>query len=77
MSDITFVHGCLSREYEAQANKQGYTLGKKAKEVEEMRDAINVLFMHDILTEAQRWNAFRRLQKKIIIPNLKKMEGAE
>ena len=75
MSEIILVHGCLSPKYEEQANKQGYTLGEKAKEVEKMRDAINILFMHDVLTDSQRWNAFRRLQSKIIVPNLQKMEG--
>ena len=77
MTEVTFAHGVLSPKYEQQANEQGYTLGEKAKEVEKLRDAINILFMHDVLTDSQRWNAYHRLQNKMIAPNLQKMEGAE
>jgi len=77
MNEVIFAHGVFSPKYEQQAKEQGYTLGDKDKEVEKLRDAINILFMHDVLTDSQRWSAFRRLQSKVIVPNLQKMEGAE
>lgn len=68
--DITFSHGGLSPLYEEQANKQGFTLGNKAEKAEELRHAILVLMFNGVLTESQTWNAYKRLQKKFLIPNL-------
>ena len=72
--NVVFSHGALSMTYEEQANRQGLTLGNKAELAEKLRDAILVLMFNDVLTDAQRWNAFQRLQKKVLIPNLTKKE---
>lgn len=68
--DVTFVHGAMATTYEQQANRQGLTLGNKAELAEDLRHAILTLMFNNILTDAQRWNAFQRLQKKVLIPNL-------
>ena len=68
--DVVFAHGAMSMTYEEQANRQGLTLGNKAELAEELRHAILVLMFNDVLTDTQRWNAFQRLQKKVLIPNL-------
>ena len=68
--DVVFAHGAMSMTYEEQANRQGLTLGNKAKLAEELRHAILVLMFNGVLTDAQRWSAFQRLQKKVLIPNL-------
>jgi len=72
--NVVFSHGALSMTYEEQANRQGLILGNKAELAEKLRDAILVLMFNDVLTDAQRWNAFQRLQKKVLIPNLTKKE---
>lgn len=68
--NVTFVHGAMVATYEEQANNQGFTLGNKAELAEKLRDAILILMFNDVLTDAQRWAAFKRLQKKVLIPNL-------
>ena len=68
--DVTFVHGAMIATYEEQANNQGFTLGSKAELAEELRHAILILMFNGVLTDAQRWAAFQRLQKKVLIPNL-------
>ncbi len=75
MNEIIFLHGLLVPGYEKQANKQGYTLGKKAKDADTLRNEINSLYLWDVLTESQRQKAYRRLLEKVIIPNLKKIKG--
>lgn len=68
--EVVFSHGGLSPSYEEQANKQGYTLGNKAEKAEELRHDILVLMLNNVLTVSQTWNAYKRLQKKFIVPNL-------
>lgn len=69
--DVIFSHGAMTMTYEEQAVRQGFTLGDKAEKAEELRQAILILLFNDVITDSQRWNAFQRLQKKFLIPNLK------
>lgn len=69
--NVVFTHGAMALTYEEQAVRQGFTLGDKAVKAEELRQAILILLFNDVITDSQRWNAFQRLQKKFLIPNLK------
>lgn len=71
--NVVFTHGAMTMSYEEQANKQGFTLGDKKEKAEELRHAILILLFNDVITDSQRWNAFQRLQKKFLIPNLRKV----
>lgn len=70
--NVIFTHGALTLTYEEQAVRQGFTLGDKAEKAEELRNAILILLFNDVITDSQRWNAFQRMQKKFLIPNLRK-----
>lgn len=72
--NVEFHHGALRDSYELQANKQGYTLGKKQKKVEEIGDGIILAWVNDCLTDSEYHKALERFQKKIIVPNLKRIK---
>ena len=63
---VGFHYGALSDKLEKQANEQGYTLGKKAEELERCKDAIITLMFGEILTDSQRDKAYDKLHKRII-----------
>ena len=65
MNEVEFHYGCLADPLEKQANDQGYTLGKKAKELQEAEEAIITLMFANILTDSQKSKAYQKLHKKV------------
>lgn len=64
--EVTFAHGVMCEEYETQANKQGYTLGKEKESIEKVRKAIFMLRFNDMLTDTQYNQLLKKLHKKIV-----------
>lgn len=64
--EVTFSYSVSSNDIEKQANKQGFTLGGKAKLFEELRHSINLLGFQGILTNSEVDKAFKRLHKQVI-----------
>ena len=65
MNKVGFYYGALSDNLEKQANEQGYTLGKKAEELERCKEAIVTLMFGEILTDSQRDKAYQKLNKRV------------
>ena len=70
--EVVFSHGWLSDTYEEQANKQGFTLGNKAEELEELKRSYNILGLYDCITDSQKEKVLQKIQKNIV-KNLKKL----
>lgn len=71
---VTFRHGALSDPYEEQANAQGFTLGDKAKELQDLGFHLVYVWLHGLLTDSQYDAALKKLQKKLM-KALRKKEG--
>lgn len=65
MKEISFSYGIMCEDLEAQANQQGYTLGKNVELAEKLRKSYNMLCAHGILTDSQANNCLPKLHKKI------------
>jgi len=63
--NIQFRYGVLCEPLENQANKQGYTLGKKVETLEKIRVAINMCGFH-VATNSQVDMMFKKLNKQVI-----------
>ena len=50
---------------EKQLNEYGVTMGDKAELVEKLKNAVLLLYVHDILTEGQEQRAIERLHKMV------------
>lgn len=68
--EVKFSYGALSGTLEEQAGWQGVTLGDKAERLEAIRRSINMLMLHDILTDGEAERARKKLHKQVI-KNLK------
>lgn len=66
-------YNALSDDIELQLNTQGYTLNDHADTVQKIADAINMCYLHNIITEGECRNARKRLYKKLK-NKIKKME---
>lgn len=64
--EVGFVHGVLRESYEKQANEQGFTLGEKAEQFENIGHACNLLRMNGYLTDTQTDTIYRKIQKDIV-----------
>ena len=76
MNDLIFCYGALADDFGTQANKQGYTLGKKAEMFNKMHKAYNMLRIHGCLTDGEADRVCNRIQKKLIA-SLVKLEKEE
>lgn len=63
---VGFHHGALADPYEAQARKQGYTLGDKAELMDKLGFGLSINYVHGVLTYAEYKRALQRLDKKIV-----------
>lgn len=63
---VGFYHGALSEPYEEQANKQGYTLGDKAKLLQDLGHHTVMIWIHGLLTDSQYDAALKKLQKQLV-----------
>jgi pyridoxine 5'-phosphate synthase PdxJ len=72
---IEFYHGALADSYEEQANKQGLTLGKYAEFAQNVGFGLVAAHIHGCITDSEYDKILQRFQKKILIKNLKPMEG--
>ena len=72
---IEISYGCLFDSIEAQVNKQGYTLGKEAERMENIRCAITTC-MFSVATDAQTDSMFEKLNR-MVIKALKPLEDTK
>ena len=73
--NIEFHYGALAESLEEQANKQGYTFDDSAEWVEKIKFGLICSHMYGVITDSEYDKILRRFQDKILIKNLKKMEG--
>ena len=73
MKQVTFGYGILCDPLEEQANQQGFTLGKIAYRLDIVRESINHLRIHDLLTYSEMEKIHQRLHK-LVIESLQPME---
>lgn len=73
--EVGFHHGVLADTYEEQANKQGFTLGNYAELSEIMGNVFITGHIHGIITDSEYEKILKRFQKKILVANLKRLEG--
>lgn len=62
---VNFGYGALAPSLEEQANAQGFTLGDKAKHLEELRIARTRLMFH-VLTESQTKAITAKIHKLVV-----------
>lgn len=63
---IGFSYGVLFDSLEEQANKLGYTLGNQADKFEKLRESLNMVKFHNLFTDSQIDNAFKKLHSKVV-----------
>lgn len=63
---VGFYHGALSDPYEKQANAQGFTLGDKAKLLQDLGHHTVMIWIHGLLTDSQYDAALKKLQKQLV-----------
>lgn len=63
---VEFNYGALCDPYEEQANAQGFTLGDKAKLLQDLGHHIAMLWMYGLLTDSQYDEALKKLQKRLV-----------
>lgn len=73
MVKIKIDYSALSDDIELQVNTQGYTLGNHADTVQNIADAINMCYLHSVITNGECIRARERLHV-ILINNIKKKE---
>jgi len=64
--EVGFSYGIMSDLLEEQANKQGYTFGKSIEKFEKLKFSLNMVVMHDIITDSQSQKCFQKLHKKVM-----------
>lgn len=62
--NMKFEFGAMSDTLEAQANHNGYTLGKDANRLEKIKNARAMLFLHGILTDSENEKIIKRICDK-------------
>ena len=75
MCEVEFRHGALSASYEEQANEQGYTFGDKADFVEDVGFGLVCAHIHGVITDTEYDKILQRFQRKVLIPNLRRISG--
>ncbi|MGL6184750.1 MAG: hypothetical protein ACRC1T_05160 [Clostridium chrysemydis] len=70
--NVTFHYGAIADTLEKQANEQGFTLGKKAEQLEKIKKAIVICGFH-VATESQANSMTKKLHNKVI-KSLKELE---
>lgn len=73
--NIEFHYGALADSFEEQANKQGFTFGDKAEWIQDIGFGLVCAHIHGVITDSEYDKILKRFQDKILIKNLKKMEG--
>lgn len=63
---VGFDHGALCDPYEEQANAQGFTLGDKAKLLQDLGHHTVMIWIHGLLTDSQYDAALKKLQKQLV-----------
>lgn len=63
--EVGFSYGLFGKPLKEQAAEQGLTL-KDDELLEKLRESINWLRMHDILTNSQSDAAYKKLHKKVL-----------
>lgn len=74
--EVGFHHGALCDSYEKQANEQGFTLGDEAELMDKLGYAVNMAWIHDLLTDSQYDAALKKLQRQIM-KALRRIDHAE
>ena len=70
--ELIIDYGFVSPTLEEQLNKYGFTLGDKAELMERLKNAMLLLYIHDVLTESQELRAMERLHN-IVIQEIEKV----
>lgn len=66
MLEVKFAFGAMSPTLEAQANQQGYTLGREADKLEKLKKARVMLFLHGIINESTSESTAKKINQKVI-----------
>ncbi len=65
---LNLLYGICADDLSDQLKCQGFDLGlDRLSQINRLNEAINMLYMHDILTDNQTTVARKRLQKKITV----------
>lgn len=75
---ITFRHGLIDKDYEAQANEQGFTLGDKADAMQELKASLYRLRLNNCVSDTEMKSITRRLNHEVVesIEPLRKEEAS-
>lgn len=73
--NIEFHYGALADSFEEQANKQGFTFGDKAEWIQDIGFGLVCAHIHGVITDSEYDKILKRFQDKILIKNLKRIEG--
>lgn len=64
--EVIFHYGAASEPLERQANDQGFTLGDKAKLLEDLNRCMLMCWIHGLCTDSQNNAMMGKLQKKVV-----------
>lgn len=71
--EVTFHYGALCDSLEDQANAQGFTLGKDAERLENIKHAMLMCWIHGLVTDSQKDSMMKKMQSKVV-KSLKPMD---
>ncbi|MBQ0079718.1 MAG: hypothetical protein KBS66_07515 [Eubacterium sp.] len=74
--EVTFHYGALADTLEEQANRQGLTLGDKAKKWQDVCHSMIMVWIHGLATDSEKDKMIARFQKRMI-KDLKPFEKGE
>lgn len=64
--ELVFQYGPGCKSFEQQANEQGYTLAKHADRIQQLGNALTLLYLEKLLNSAQYNSAVKRLHKQLV-----------
>jgi len=65
MTNFKIWYGIMLPPIEEQLNKQGYTLGKDAERVENLRQSVLSCWLNGLATDAQSDSMMKKLNKRV------------
>lgn len=63
---VTLKHGLIDKDYEAQANEQGFTLGDKADAMQELKASLYRLRLNNCVSDTEMKSITRRLNNEVM-----------
>lgn len=74
MAQVGFNYGPMADTLEKQAKAQGYTLGNKAKFLQDTLFGLTAAYINGAITPSEFDKILPRFQKNMIVPNLKPLK---